>query len=85
MPELLYWILLIFVALPVYFFSGKWMFGNFAEFWKCVFYWLKPDWQSWMDGKFLEDVIAEFRIFIWIAICFGSTFGFHMLAQIVIA
>jgi hypothetical protein len=85
MSGTLAWTVSFVLTSPAYFFVGKWMFGSWEEFWDCVIYWFKPDIFSWFQGDFVEDFIAEMRLFLWSAISFSTTFGIYWLLTTFIA
>lgn len=51
------------------------VFGNRAEFVRCVSFWLTPDIISLFKGQYSQDWAAEAKLGVWIAAGVLSGFG----------
>ena len=67
------------VNIPLYLFLGKLIFNSWSEFGDAIGFWFKPDMWSAIDGEYWDDVVAEFKLGIFFAICAGAVFGEHFL------
>ena len=72
--QAIYIVILATVNIPVYILLGKLMFGDWEGFWESIKFWLKPDILSLFHGEHWEDSIAEFKLGIFCALCFGIVF-----------
>ena len=72
-------IILAVVNIPLYFLWGKLLFRDWAGFKDAIFFWFKPDIFSLFDGEYWEDMVAEFKLAVWIGLCGFSVFGEAML------
>ena len=52
--------------------SFKPLFGSFDDFFDCIKFWFKPDIFSAFDGQFWEDMVAEFKLGVWLLFSVGS-------------
>ena len=62
-------IALIALNVPLYYWLAKRFFRDMADFGECVFFWLKPDILSWVDGSLWDDIMGSLRLFGWITLC----------------
>lgn len=51
----------------------KMFFGCKNEFFRCVKFWLKPDFISMLNGEYFEDSWAEFKLGGWVALGVGTS------------
>ena len=75
----MYWAILVAVNIPIYWGLGKLIFRDADEFGEAIYFWLKPDMWSALSGEFFEDLAAEFKLGVWIALCAGAVYGEHSL------
>ena len=57
------------VCLPVCYFAGILFMGGREAWLEACHYFIKPDFRSLLDGEFTEDLVATFKMMIWL---FGS-------------
>ena len=67
------------VNIPLYMFIGKLIFGDWADFWEAVKFWLTPDLFSLFRGEYWDDWWAEIKLGFFIVACGGCVFGEYML------
>lgn len=67
--------ILIVVNIPVAILFGWMIFGSWGGFTECLGYAIRPDILSWISGEALDDMWAELRLFIWLALCAGAGYG----------
>jgi hypothetical protein len=75
------WTLLVVINAPVYVLIGKIVFGTWEDFWEAVRFWFTPDLFSAFMGEFWEDVWAELKLFVFLAVCAGCVYGEYALVQ----
>ncbi|AQQ71086.1 hypothetical protein SMSP2_01450 [Limihaloglobus sulfuriphilus] len=61
--------------IPLYFLIGKLIFRTWESFWEAVKYNFKPDFWSLLTGRYLEDMWAETKLFVWIALSVLCVYG----------
>ncbi|MFZ4575688.1 MAG: hypothetical protein ACOYN0_14935 [Phycisphaerales bacterium] len=76
-----YWIILVAANIPVYVGLGWLVFRTWEEFTDCLGYWFKPDIISWFDGTHWEDIWAELKVFLWLAMCAFMVAAEHWALQ----
>jgi ABC-type spermidine/putrescine transport system permease subunit II len=58
-------------------------FEDWGDFWKCVRYYLTPDFISLLRGEWMEDWWASFKLGLYLALVagasFAANFGLHRL------
>ncbi len=70
----------VIVAVIVLALLWKPMFGDARGFWNCVKFWFKPNIISMFQGEGMEDLFAELKLIVWLAIGVASGFAvFHLL------
>ena len=69
------------VNIPLYLFMGKLIFESWQGFGDAIHFWFKPDRWSAFDGEYWDDVMAEFKLAIFVAICAGAVYGEHYLVH----
>jgi hypothetical protein len=75
------WVVLGVVNLPVYFVLGTAIFRSWEDFGEAVSYWIKPDFWSLFRGEYVEDMVAEIKLGIWLALCCGAVYGEGYLVE----
>ena len=63
------------VNIPLYLLLGQAMFDSWAGFGECLKYWLQPDSWSFIKGEWSEDQWSEFKLMIFVVLCFGMVIG----------
>ncbi|MFK7960725.1 MAG: hypothetical protein AB8G96_09375 [Phycisphaerales bacterium] len=81
MPDWLYWSLLVLGCSPVLFVIGWAAFDDWEGFKEAVWYWLKPDIVSWLDGTAWDDMAGEWKLFAFIVVSGLVVFGAHLMVQ----
>lgn len=75
-------VILLIVNLPVFWLFGWVLFREWDEFADCVRFWLTPDILSAFRGEFINDMWAEMRLGLWVALCGGAIYGeYYLLAK----
>ena len=59
------WLLMLALHLPVYVLWGWALFRSWGAFWEAVVFWIKPDFWSWLDDEYWDDVYAEAKLTAW--------------------
>ena len=72
-------VILSLVNIPLYLFIGKLIFESWQGFGDAVCFWFKPDLWSAFDGEYWDDMMEEFKLAIFIAICAGAVYAEHYL------
>lgn len=67
-------LVIIVLNIPLYFWIARQFFRDLADFGECVFFWLKPDILSWVDGTLRDDFAGTLRLLGWIGLCALITF-----------
>jgi hypothetical protein len=63
------------VNIPVYYLLYRLFYRDAQEFLDALYFWVKPDLWSWMDGEYWEDVWAEMKLGLFVAVCSGAVMG----------
>jgi len=63
--------LLAVANIPLYVVLGRVIFGDWAGFVDTLKFWLLPDIVSMFRGEYWDDNRAEFKLWIFVVICFG--------------
>ena len=71
-------ILSIIVSLAVGYMLYKLLFDDLDEFLDCVKFWLTPDIISLFRGQYYEDMWAEIKLILWLAITIGCGYGIYV-------
>lgn len=71
-------ILSIIVSLAVGYILYKLLFDDLDEFLHCVKFWLTPDIISLFRGQYYEDMWAEIKLILWLAITIGCGYGIYV-------
>ena len=69
------WTILLIANIPVYWLLGWVVFKEWDEFWECVRFWFTPNILSAFRGEYFDDVWAEMRLGLWIAVCGAAVYG----------
>ncbi|HEX8988358.1 MAG TPA: hypothetical protein VF816_10380 [Rhodocyclaceae bacterium] len=56
---------------PVYRELVRALFGGRDGFGEAIRYWFIPDLYSFLVNKYFDDMWAEFRLWLWLALCVG--------------
>ena len=64
-----HWLILIVANAPVYIGLGWVIFDSWEGFGEALYYLIRPDMWSWIQGEGVEDWWAEFKLFIWLGGC----------------
>jgi hypothetical protein len=59
------WLVMLALHTPVHFFWGWALFRSWGGFWDAIVFWFKPDFWSWLDDEYWDDVWAEIRLAAW--------------------
>lgn len=71
-------ILSIIVSIAVGYMLYKLLFDDVDEFLHCVKFWLTPDIISLFRGQYYEDMWAEIKLILWLAITIGCGYGIYV-------
>lgn len=71
-------ILSIIVSLAVGYMLYKLLFDDLDEFLHCIKFWLTPDIISLFRGQYYEDMWAEIKLILWLAITIGCGYGIYV-------
>jgi len=66
------WVGLVVVNSPIIFMLGRVIFGDAQGFIDALVFWIKPDLWSWVEGELFEDWWQSFKLWVFVAICFGA-------------
>jgi len=58
-------VIIIITNLPLYVLWGWVLFRSWETFWDAVRFLFKPELWSFIDGEYLDDLIAESKLAIW--------------------
>lgn len=61
--------MLVPLNIPVFVLLGRLVFGSVQGFMESIYYWVKPDWLSWIDGELESDFYATVRLLFWFVLC----------------
>lgn len=64
-------VMLAVANIPLYLWVGHLFFGGWREFWEAIVFWFKPDSWSFLQGEWMEDKVASFKLGIFLLICGG--------------
>ena len=59
---------------PLFLYIRRWLFADWRAFFEAIFFLVKPDLWSWIDGTFWDDIVAECKLAAYVCICFGIVF-----------
>jgi hypothetical protein len=59
------WLVMLTLHVPVYFVWGRVLFRSWESFWEAIVFWIKPDFWSWLDDEYWDDVWAEAKLALW--------------------
>jgi hypothetical protein len=59
------WLVMLILHVPVYFLWGWVLFRSWESFWEAFVFWIKPDFWSWLDNEYWDDVWAEAKLGLW--------------------
>jgi len=59
------WLIMLGLHVPVYLFWGWVLFRSWAGFREAIVFWIKPDFWSWLDDEYWDDVWAEAKLALW--------------------
>jgi hypothetical protein len=59
------WLVMLVLHVPLYFAWGWVLFRNWESFWEAFVFWIKPDFWSWLDDEYWDDVWAEAKLALW--------------------
>lgn len=65
--------------IPLLFLIGKWLFGDWYEFWDAIKFWLTPDIVSLLTGEYWSDNKAELKLAVFVLLIIGILLGELML------
>ena len=72
------------VNIPVYYLLFRVLYRDMQEFIDAVWFWLKPDLWSLLDGEYWDDFWAEMKLGMFVAACSGAVMGEAYLVSIYI-
>jgi len=64
---------------PLYYLAGKLIFGDLDSFLEALKYWFTPDMWSWFRGEGWADMMAEWKLGLFLAICGGLVYVEYLL------
>jgi len=59
------WLVMVALHVPVYFAWGLVLFRSWESFREAVVFWIKPDFWSWLDDEYWDDVWAKAKLALW--------------------
>ena len=65
--------------IPVYILIGKVFFGDLAGFFDALKFWFTPNIFSLFRGRYGDDIMAEFKLVIFIFVCGLCVYGEYKL------
>ena len=69
------------VNIPLFILIGKWLFGDWYEFWDAIKFWLTPDVVSLLTGSYWADNKAELKLGVFVLLMIGIVVGELMLVS----
>lgn len=70
--QAVFWIILIIVNCPIYYYSFKLIFDSTEDFLDSVRYALTPDIISWVRGEGWDDFAGEWKLMAWLFVSIGA-------------
>ena len=70
------WIYPVIIAanIPVYYGLYRLLFRDSDELFDAIIYWFTPGMWSWFDGELRDDMWAEFKLGVYLAVCSGCVY-----------
>jgi hypothetical protein len=59
------WLVMLVLHVPLYFLWGWVLFRSWESFQEAIVFWIKPDFWSWLDDEYWDDVWAEAKLALW--------------------
>jgi len=78
---ILYWSIIIICSIPIYIGIGWVIFDDWDGFFEAIKFWLIPDIVSMVRGGWGHGAWEEMTFVYWLALCIGTTYGTHWVAQ----
>ena len=63
------------VNIPVYYLLYRLVYRDVQEFLDALYFWLRPDLWSLLDGEYWADFRAEMKLGLFVAVCSGTVMG----------
>lgn len=63
------------VNTPLYYLLYRLLYQDAQEFLDALYFWLKPDLWSLLDGEYWADFRAEMKLGLFVAVCSGTVMG----------
>jgi hypothetical protein len=74
-----HWLILVVANSPVFFGIGWVIFDSWEGFGESLYYWIRPDMWSWIQGDGVEDWWAELKLVFFLIVCGACVWGEYAL------